>query len=455
MILTTIISLIVVIGVVLYISNKNKDSQLGIEKQLKSKLHEHIAPDGTFIEHRHTYTQNELSENIVTTRQVLAAKSPIQRAWERLDLEEIRRKYQPYTVAEMHEMWSSGYRSQFGPNYPYQLDETYPQDEWLERNLALGQPFSSWSDYRMVLQRRIYMIDHENQWRVANEDRKEYMRKALDLPSDIDTWEEYEEAYLKFFIVASNAELQAEEADPSILGGTTRTDGTFTPFKENTVYAHINPKSGYVKFTGVSLNEKEEKELATYGVVPEGIKVIYTDEGGKPLPSDTPSPRFYERDMASLEKSLNLLQQQIEEHELLLELDAQLDPPNIATQTDPVPHEHPQDHEHDHGHETPQTPDEKPEQQRRQPDAKRTPPPRKIPPELRKPDAVNQWFKELQLLHGGQLPKDLQELRKIITELEKIREEGEAIMKPPERPKRPTPPLPPEGSPPPPPNEDD
>ncbi len=189
--------LVITIGFSVYLTYR-PPPLLSVQEQIPvPEPHEHTAPDGSTVEHIHTYdfAKPDTNTDKVESPQASDTKHPILRAWERLDLEEIRRKYQPYTVAEMHEMWSSGYRNQFGPNYPYHLDETYPQDEWLERNLVLGQPFSSWSDYRMVLQRRIYMIDHENQWRVANEDRKEYMRKALDLPSDVDTWEEYEDAY--------------------------------------------------------------------------------------------------------------------------------------------------------------------------------------------------------------------------------------------------------------------
>ncbi len=439
----------------IYFSNRRKEVVSVTEQLPTSKSHEHIAPDGTVVEHRHTYEVTDLPENAVKANKVSDVKHPIQRAWERLDLEYIREKYQPYTVNEMQEKWSESYAGSFGPNYPYYLDDAYPQKEWLQRNLELGQHFAHPGDYSVALQRRIYMIKHKDRWQSGDEETRDRMRERLHLPPDIDTWEEYEDAFLKTLITSFHTFEEATELDPSIKGGSVRPDGTFIPFKKNTVYVHINPEKGLSTFTGTKLTDEEEDALATYGVVPEGIKVIYTDEGGKPLPSDTPSPRFYERDMASLEKSLNLLQQQIEDHELLLELDAMLNPPDKGKQTDPIPHEHSQDHEHDHGHETPQTPEAEMEQQHRQHDAKRTPPQRKIPPELRKPDVVNQWFRELELLHGGQLPRDLQELRKIITELEKIRKEGEAMMKPLQRPERPTPPLPPEGSSPPPSNEDD
>ncbi len=442
-ILTTLVLFVIAIVFSIYISNRRKEPQFVIGELPTSKPHEHVAPDGTIIEHRHTYAEPELSESTVKPNQVSDTKHPIQRAWERLDLETIRRKYQPYTVAEMQEMWAESYRGSFGPNYPHELDEPYPQEEWLQRNLELGQPFRNESDYDTVLQRRIYMVDHQGRWRAADQEQKAFMRKALDLPPDIDNWNEYEDAYHKFYIVASNAELQAEEADPNILGGTTSTDGTFIPFKENTVYVHVNPENGLSKFTGAELNGKEAGELTMYGITPEGITVIYTDEGGKPLPTDTPIPRFYERRMAELEEAQAHLQQQIGDHELLLELDTLLNPPEEKKQIAAVPHEHTHEHDHDHTHETPQTPEALPSQQ---PDAKQTPPQRKLPPELRTPDAVSRWFTELEALHGGQLPKDLKELRKIITELEKIRREGEAKLKPPQRPEHPAPDTaPPEG----------
>ena len=456
MILVTLSLIVITVIVSTYISTRKTEPLFAIENLPTSKPHKHFTPDGTTVKHHHTYTLPDPSKDIVKHGLVSEAKHPIQSAWERLDLEAIKRKYQPYTVAEMQEMWAQWYRGEFPESrYPYELDEAYPQVKWLERNLALGQHFVKWSDYRLVLQRRIYMVNHQRKWSSASVDEKEFMLKSLDLPSSVDTWEEYEDAYLKFYIVSFNAFQEATEADPDIEGGTVGADGTFIPFKANTVYTHINPENGLSTFTGVELNEKEERDLAMYGIVPEGLTVIYTDEKGNPLPPDVLTPRLYERRMKSLEEAQARLQQQIKEHEFLLEMDTLLNPSEDKKQTVTSPHDHRRENDPEHTHEAPQTHERSPsKQQQQQPNVRQLPPGMEVPPDLHTQDEINHWFTALEALHGGQLPKDLQALKKVITELEQIRQEGERRLQP-ERPEPPAPPSPPEGSSPPTSNEDD
>lgn len=128
----------------------------------------------------------------------------------------------------------------------------------------------------------------------------------------------------------------ATEADPDIEGGTVSTDGTLVPFKKNTVYVHVNPQNGLSTFTGSELTAEEEDALIIYGVPPDGITVIYTDESGKPLSSDNPPPRFYERNMKEFAKAQTMLLQQIEKHEFMLDLDALLDPSELQKQNGAV-----------------------------------------------------------------------------------------------------------------------
>ncbi len=447
MILLTAALLIVSIVLSVYFSNRKKDL-LSIEDQLSIlNPHEHTASDGTVIKHQHKYEVADLPNNAAKLLKVSDTSHPIQRAWERLDLEYIQQKYQPYNVAEMQEKWSESYRSSFGPNYPHELDEAYPQEAWLQRNLELGQHFADPGDYSTALQRRIYMIEHREEWQVADEEAKKEMRDFLDLPSEVDTWEAYEDAFLKTLITSYHIFQEATASDPSIEGGTVRTDGTFIPFKANTVHVHINPETGLSTFTGVNLTKTEEEDLRVYGVAPEGITVIYTDEKGNPLPADTPTPRFFERNMKELEKAQILLQQQIEEHEFLLEMDTLLTPSEDKKQIVISPRDHGPEKDPDHTHEAPQTDERSPSKQQRQPpNVRQLPPGLEVPPDLHTQDDINRWFTALEALHGGQLPKDLHALQEVITELEKVRQDAEKNLKPPERQEPPAPPVPPEGS---------
>lgn len=442
---------IVTIGISIYLSTRKAKPLSVIEQLPTSKQHKHIAPDGAIVEHRHTYKAPEPSTDTSQPKVIPEAKHPIQRAWDALDLAAIKRKYQLYTIAEMREMWDGKYRQHCGPfgNFPpgespvEKADSVYPRDEWLKRLLDLGRPFVTFSDYRNALGSRIG-FNQQREWWAGPEFvySRDVKINALHLPADT-TWEEYMDMSLKFGIVGRVNFLRAKEADPSIQGGTTSLEGVFLPFKDNTVHVHISPKTGFSSFIGAKLTQAEKDNLTNYGIAPKGVTVIYIDKNEKPLPPGTPPPTFHEQRMKKLGKAQTFLQQQIQEHEALLDIDALFNPPEKGKQTAPAPHDHVTEQEHDHTHGTPQSPDMLPSQQRQHPDAKQPPPLRELPPELRTPDAINRWFTALEALHDGQLPKDLQALRKVITELEKIRQEGEAKMKPPPRPERPAPPSPP------------
>ena len=457
-VLVTIGVIVAAILASVYLSTRKTDFLSVIEHLPRAKSHEHIAPDSTVIEHRHTYELPEVSIGPVKPKPVSETDHPIQRAWKAFDLAAIKRKYQPYTIAEMREMWDDNYHQHCGPfgNFPpgespvEKADNVYPRDEWLERALDLGHPFVTFSDYRNILGSRIGFNRQRERW--AGPEfiySRDVEVNALHLSPDT-TWEEYIDMSLKFGIVGRINFLRAKEADSSIRGGTTSLDGVFLPFKENTTHVHISPETGFSSFIGAKLTQAEKDDLTNYGIAPKGVTVIYIDENEKHLPPGTSPPTFHERRMKKLEQAQTFLQQQIEEHEALLDIDdALLNPPEEGKQTAPVPHQH--------THETPQIPEALPSQQRQHPDAKQLPPRRKLPPELRTPDAVNRWFTELEALHGGQLPKDLQALREVIIELQKARQEGETKLKPPQRPAPPSPPdaVPPEESSPTPPDKED
>lgn len=443
----TLVLFILATGISIYLSTRKAKPLSVLELLPASKQHKHIAPDGTIVEHRHTYKAPEPSADTPQPKRVSEAKHPIQRAWEALDLAAIKRKYQPYTIAEMREMWDGKYLQHCGPfgNFPpgespvEKADNVYPRDEWLERALNLGRPFVTFSDYRNALGSRIG-FNRQREWWAGPEFvySRDVKINTLHLLPDT-TWEEYIDMSLKFGIVHRVNFLRAKEADPSIQGGTTSLEGVFLPFKDNTVHVHISPKTGFSSFIGAKLTQAEKDDLTNYGIAPKGVTVIYVDENEKPLPPGTPPPTFHEKRMKALGEAQTILQQQIQEHEALLDIDALLNPPEKGKQIAPAPHDHATEHEHDHTHETLQPPDTLTPQQRQHLDAKQPPPLQQLPPELRTLDAVNQWFTSLEALHDGQLPKDLQALRKVITELEKIRQEGEAKLKPPPRPERPAP----------------
>ncbi|RKU31626.1 hypothetical protein C6497_01485 [Candidatus Poribacteria bacterium] len=262
----------------------------------RSIPHEHVTPEGESIEHIHTYElsfdQPKLYKEIPTSE--IEKKHPIQLEWERIDLDMIRDKYQPFTVSEMKSKWYQVYRNEFGTRYPTKLDRAYPQEKWLKQNLELGQPLAEYMDYRVVMQRRIYMVNRRDLWRVVGSDKKEAMRNSLQLPSHIDTWREYEEAYLKFWIIASYESLVAD--------------------KMEVVSAYIVNQEFFSKFMGGWLSRKEKYDLMVYGVIPDGKIIVYYKSDGEILPPRI-KPRYYERYMVELDQAQKNVDKMITDHQ--------------------------------------------------------------------------------------------------------------------------------------------
>ena len=460
MILITITLFVITIGFSFYFTHR-KPSLLSVQEEIpESKPHEHITLDGSTVQHTHTFdfTKPDTdADKTVRQEQVSDSMHPIQRAWERLDLTAIKKKYQPYTLTEMNEMWHSRLLDRFGPNLEdvEEAEGFYPLNKWLEDLMGLGHPFMHIGHYQLAFDRRLGMVGPTREgWyngipeydpvmdEIEYNGTKAGYLDELKLPSDT-TWEEYIEMDNKFSVVRLMNVLRAQEIDPDVAGGVTDLDGSFLPFSPNLVNVHIDPKTGRTKFIGPSLTAAEEEALVNFGVAPEGMSVVYIDANDKPIPVGKVPPRFFERDMKELDKAQSLLLQQIEEHELLLELDTILDTPEAKKQERDVPHQHVHEQDPSHTHERPKDV-EAAQLQRPNPDAKRLPPGLELPPGPRTSDAVSQWFRQLETWHGGELPKDLQALQEIFTELEKIRQEAEKHLKPPPRPERPTSP---EGSP--------
>ena len=258
--------------------------------------HEHVTPDAESVTHVHTYDlsfkQPKLYRDIPATD--IEKKHPIQLEWERIDLDMIRDKYQPFSVSEMKSKWYQAYRNGFGPNYPTKLDKAYPQEKWLKMNLELGQPLAEYMDYRVVMQRRIYMVNRRDLWRVVSPEKKEAMRNNLQLPSYIDTWREYEEAYLKFWIVASYESLVSDKLE--------------------TISAYVVNKEFFSNFTGGRLSRKEKYDLMVYGVIPDGKNIVYYKSDGELLPPRV-KPRYYERYMVELDQAQKNVDKMINDHQ--------------------------------------------------------------------------------------------------------------------------------------------
>ena len=324
-----------------------------------SKSHKHATSDADVIEHTHTYdltSDTPAFAKPTTSEKTSVKKHPIQLDWERIDLETVRKKYQPYSIAEMHKIWAQDYSNQISSDKKAKLDKVYPPTAWLKRNLALGQPIVNYSDYQVVLQRRMYMVNRKDLWRAVGPEDRAKMRKNLQLPPEVDTWKEYEEAFLKFWIVASYESLLAEETE--------------------TVYVHVTEGGRFSKFTGARLKRKEKYDLMYYGVVPEGIHVVYLNEQGEHLSPGT-KPRLYEWYMKELERAYTNVEKMVVDHKAF-----------FVSQS--------------------------------LKNAKQS--------KLSTQEQIQESFALLRDLHWDELPKDLKALQDVINRLKKIKQEGEEKM---------------------------
>lgn len=465
MVLITLTLLVLVIALSVYVAHR-QPPLLSVADQIPvPKPHEHTTTDGSTVQHIHTYdfTKPDTPTDKVKQAQEIGTKHPIQRAWERLDLAAIKKKYQPYTLAEMKEKWHQKYIEYgvFSSEEEAAAEEYYPLDEWLEDLIGLGHPFIKAGHYRLASDRRLGLMGRSREnWdtgipeyssitgEVMGFKSKAALLTRLKLPSDT-TWNEYIEMHNKFSVVRLMNVLRAQEIDPDVDGGVTDLDGSFLPFSPNLVNVHVDPETGRTKFIGPSLTSTEKTDLVNFGVAPEGMSVVYIDANNKPIPVGKVPPRFYERNMAELEKAQVNIQQQLKDHEFLLDLDTLLNTPEAKQQGVAISHERPQDPEHVQTQGAQRSSETASSPQRPHPSENQPTPDLEITPELRTPDAIYDWFARLEALHGGKLPKDLQALQRVITELEKIKEAGEKNMEPP-RPERPSPPpvtAPPEGNP--------
>lgn len=418
---------VVLIGTAFYmglLQKKTKEALL--ERIPASQPHSHVSPDGDVVEHTHTSirpptVQPKRSDAVPTT----LTKHPILRVWENLDLAAIKRDYQPYTVPEMIEKWHEGYMNFARPyadrksqNRFERLESYWPREEWLQHLMDNGFPFSLPVHYTFAFNARDQVLMAKDKF--DNPETRSYFLTGYSLPEDA-TWEEVEDLSMKFDIVSRLNEQRAKDVDPSVTGGVTNLDGIFTPFTPNTVYVHVSEDQPFSKFTGVMLSEQQKDDLTMYGIAPQGVTVVYTDEKGVPLPSDA-KPRFYERKMASLDVAEEHIEQMISDHEALFKT-----LPQSTKKT--VPEEHSTSSQQ--SQQVPPLPHQKDGSDLRESDRRPDDPIDRLPIPLEMlpsepPSRANiqEWFEVLQELHGGELPKDLRVLREVFSELEEIRKVG-------------------------------
>ena len=433
----TCLTVLAIVGMTIFIVHKRNLSPLESFQIPLSKSHQHTSPDGKVVQHTHRYEQpTEQSIGVPETETPdtdYMKMNRIQRAWAQLDLAEIREKWQPYTIDEMREKWFfKAMIMGLGPNFRYEEEwskiEEDPEkqpDQWIRRYLDLGYPFHYHFHYRQALLHRA-TLERNRERAVHSPEDRERVWGGVGLPPEA-TWEEYEDTYIKHKVLARHAFDQQVRDDPTAAGGVYWVGTGVIPFKSDTLYVHIADDGPVSTVIGPNLSRKQKDDLKMFGIAPKGMKVVYTDKSGVPLPADM-KPRFYERAMAQLEASEQLVLKQIADH------DALFNQAETGQEKKPIVVEKQHEHPHPHENMPPTHKTERPGTQQKMPPqfGKNLLP--LGPTEPHDPVQVQKWFEELVLLHGGDLPKDLKALQKAIIELGAIRTLGEkTIPKPPER----------------------
>lgn len=139
--------------------------------------------------------------------------------WDQLHITTVRSDYQPYTVAEMNELWQTQLLDRYGYSEEFvgmmqKIDQVYPQDAYLSKMLELGRPFIDFSDYETALtEQRRWLYATRLYWDVMNtKQRCDYLLNR-GLPCDA-TWDMLEDSILKNDVVNSLNFWRSKEIDP-------------------------------------------------------------------------------------------------------------------------------------------------------------------------------------------------------------------------------------------------
>ena len=138
--------------------------------------------------------------------------------WDQLDLTTVKKEYQPYTIAEMREMWDEKLVTKYGGVAIGKVDEYYPQERYLARMFELGRPFVDFTDYKDALtEQRICLFSARVYWESMNTDERGVYLQHRGFPPNA-TWEMCEETLLKNDVVYSINLWQSKQQDPYMNG---------------------------------------------------------------------------------------------------------------------------------------------------------------------------------------------------------------------------------------------
>ncbi|RKU14844.1 hypothetical protein C6501_07695 [Candidatus Poribacteria bacterium] len=162
--------------------------------------------------------------------------------------------------------------------YP-EIDEKYPQSEWVQMLLNRGIVIEDFADYSGYLSARQNLVYFENNpiiWQSG---------ETGNLPTE--DWETFKASFIDRHIWQYQQLKAAAAVDPEVTGGffVGPDHKTFLPFKPGRVYVSRFERGAF--FHGQSLTEKQKFDLLFKGIHPEGYDIIYLD-GDDAILSEAP-----------------------------------------------------------------------------------------------------------------------------------------------------------------------
>ncbi len=156
-----------------------------------------------------------------------------------------------------------------------EVDEKYPQREWLQMLLEKGIVIENYDDYSGYLAARRNLIQLEKQPELWTSD-------MFGLPPIYD-WETFKASFIERKIWEYEQFRAAIQADSEVTGGffTGPDKRKFLPTKKGRVY--VKRKGMGTVFLGERLDEDQQKALLFEGRPPAGYEVIHIDHKGYPL----------------------------------------------------------------------------------------------------------------------------------------------------------------------------
>lgn len=190
-----------------------------------------------------------------------------------------RKHFGPQTVDALmesfHEEYSTVRQYIYGEAHLKELDAKYPPDEWIQVLLDKEVAIADSDFYSRFLSMRESVINLEN--------KPEEWTSGKHGISPTDDFHTYRNAFVNRKVWEYQKMRAAFLTDPNIIGGFFGgpETQTFFPYKSGRVY--VKRDGDKFAFLGEKLSPKQQFELLSKGIIPEGHEIIYLDENSNLL----------------------------------------------------------------------------------------------------------------------------------------------------------------------------